>query len=516
VAAGTFKFLDGRHFRTIAAEASHEQATSRLRKKTHLLRSFREALYHAQRLPNGHPHMTAPSFASQDQKPPQTNLALIVAGMFLFLSGAALQIASPGHSWPELLRDASLLFLAVAAVRQRSLTLWIFFAMLLGLEIGLDYPRFAEHLRLLSDIFLRLIKVIVAPLILATLITGIAGHGDLRSVGRIGLKSIIYFEIVTTIAIFLGIATINVTRAGEGLAMQATSSETAPAAAPLRWDDFVLHVFPENIVKSAAENQILQVAVFAVIFGIALTMVPEPTRAPILRLAESLAQAMFEFTNIVMYYAPIGVGAAMAYTVGHTGMSVLLPLGRLLLTAYLAFAAFLLLVLLPIVLLLRLPLKRFLAAIAEPASIAFATSASEAALPRAMECMEAFGVPRQIVAFVIPAGYSFNMDGGSVYLALGSIFVAQAAGIHMSWSAQLLMVFTLMLTSKGIAGVPRGSLVVLMATAATLHLPTEPIFIILGIDALIDMARTAVNIIGNCLACAVIARWEGQLPNTGV
>ena len=220
---------------------------------------------------------------------------------------------------------------------------------------------------------------------------------------------------------------------------------------------------------------------------------------------------MFKFTNIVMYYAPIGVGAAMAYTVGHMGMSVLLPLGKLLLTAYAALAAFLLVVLLPIAFFARLPLARFLRAVAEPATIAFATSTSEAALPRAMECMEAFGVPRQIVAFVIPAGYSFNLDGSTLYLALASIFVAQAAGMHLTWPEQLLMVFTLMLTSKGVAGVPRAVLVVLLATAATFHLPTEPIFIILGIDALIDMARTAVNVIGNCLACAVVARWENQL-----
>jgi len=478
--------------------------------------------------------MAENSSAAQSKTSNGANPALIAAGVVLFLGGAALQIISPSQHWAALLRDAALLLLAVAAVRQRSLTSWIFFAMLLGLEIGLEHPQFAEHLRFLSDIFLRLIKVIVAPLILATLITGIAGHDDLKSVGRIGIKSLIYFEVVTTIALFLGVGAINLTRAGEGLAVRqstgapgasaASSSATTSAAttsaagtvapAPLHWDDFVLHIFPENIVKSAAENQILQVAVFAILFAIALTRVPEPTRAPILRFAESLAQAMFKFTNLVMYYAPVGVGAAMAYTVGHMGLGVLLPLAKLLLTAYAALAAFLLLVLLPIAFFSRLPLRRFLRAVAEPATIAFATSTSEAALPRAMECMEAFGVPRQIVAFVIPAGYSFNLDGSTLYLALASIFVAQAAGMHMSWAEQLLMVFTLMLTSKGIAGVPRAVLVVLLATAATFHLPTEPIFIILGIDTLIDMARTAVNVTGNCLACAVIARWEGQLPIT--
>ncbi len=300
-------------------------------------------------------------------------------------------------------------------------------------------------------------------------------------------------------------------RAGEGLAISQTAVTQPQITAPLRWDDFLLHIFPENIAKSIAENQILQVAVFAVLFGIALARVSETKRAPMLKLCESLTETMFSFTNLVMYFAPVGVGAAMAYTVGHLGIGVLLPLGKLLLTGYCALIAFLLLILLPIARLARLPIGRFVKAVAEPATIAFATSASEAALPRAMEAMEAFGVPRRIVAFVIPAGYSFNLDGSTLYLALASIFVAQAAGMHMGWSEQLLMVFTLMLTSKGVAGVPRAVLVVLLATAATFHLPTEPIFIILGIDALMDMARTSVNVIGNCLACAVVARWEGEL-----
>jgi proton glutamate symport protein len=439
--------------------------------------------------------------------------SLVFSGLLLFAAGAALLILSPGNTFSVWLRWLALILLAIAGIPKRSLTFWIFFSMLVGLEIGLDHPQFAAHLRIFSDIFLRLIKVIVAPLILGTLITGIAGHGDLRKVGRIGLKSLIYFEAVTTIALFIGIFAINISKAGQGLVLPpAAAPEQIPQApSPLHWDDFLLHIFPENIVKAIGDNQILQVAVFAVLFGIALTRVPEATRQPILSLAESLTQIMFRFTNIVMYYAPIGVGAAMAYTVGHMGISVLLPLGKLLLTAYAALLFFLLFVLLPIAYFVKLPLRRFLQAIAEPATIAFATSTSEAALPRAMECMEAFGVPRRIVAFVIPAGYSFNLDGSTLYLAMASIFVAQAAGIPMSWSQQLLMVFTLMLTSKGVAGVPRAVLVVLLATSATFHLPTEPIFIILGVDALIDMARTAVNVIGNCLASAVIARWEGVL-----
>lgn len=441
-----------------------------------------------------------------------TNSVSLAAGLALFAAGALLTLVLPAHGIFPVLRWGGLVLLAASGARGRSLTYWIFVAMVAGFELGIDRPDFAVHLRVLGDIFLRLIKVIVAPLILGTLVTGIAAHGNLKKVGRIGLKSLIYFEVVTTIALFLGIGAINLTRAGEGVHLPAPAADQAAApAAALKWDDFLLHVFPENIAKAVGENQILQVAVFAVLFGIALTFVPEKTRQPMLALAESLAQTMFKFTNIVMYYAPIGVGAAMAYTVGHMGISVLLPLGKLVLTAYGALLAFLLLVLLPVAMLARIPLGRFLKFVAEPATIAFATSTSEAALPRAMESMEEFGVPRQIVAFVIPAGYSFNLDGSTLYLALASIFIAQTAGMHMSWPEQLLMVFTLMLTSKGIAGVPRAVPVVLLATASTFHLPTEPIFIILGVDALIDMARTSVNVIGNCLASAVIARWEGEL-----
>src|SRR6202451_263397 len=459
------------------------------------------------------PPSSRPNHPEPEQTPPSVR-TLTAMGVLLFLTGAILPLIFAPHLWFAVTRWTGLAAIGAGGWRRSSLTYWIFFAMLLGGEIGLDRPQFAEHLRVFSDIFLRLIKVIVAPLIFGTLVTGIAGHGNLRSVGRIGVKSLIYFEVVTTLALLLGVAAINISRAGEGLAISQTAV-TTPAAniAPLRWDDFLLHIFPENIAKSVAENQILQVAVFAVLFGIALARVAETKRAPMLRFCESLTETMFSFTNLVMYFAPVGVGAAIAYTVGHMGIGVLLPLGKLLLTGYAALLAFLLLILFPISRIARIPLGRFVKAVAEPATIAFATSTSEAALPRAMEAMEEFGVPRRIVAFVIPAGYSFNLDGSTLYLALASIFVAQAAGMHMGWSEQLLMVFTLMLTSKGVAGVPRAVLVVLLATAATFHLPTEPIFIILGIDALMDMARTAVNVIGNCLACAVIARWEGELAD---
>ena len=436
----------------------------------------------------------------------------MTGGLLLFGLGSLLLALLRGHASVMALRWAGLFFLLCGGFRKRSLTYWIFFAVLFGLELGLDSPPFAVHLRFLSDIFLRLIKVIVAPLILGTLVTGIAGHGDVRKVGRIGLKSLVYFEVVTTIALFIGVAAINLTRAGVGLVLSpALEEQPLQSLGTLRWDEFIVHAFPENLAKAIAENQILQVAVFAILFGIALAQVPDNCRQPMLRFAESLTRTMFQFTNIVMYFAPVGVGAAMAYTVGHLGINVLLPLGKLVLTAYGGLLAFLFLVLLPIVLVARLPLGRFLNAVAEPATIAFATSSSEAALPRAMESMEAFGVPREIVAFVIPAGYSFNLDGSTLYLAMASIFAAQASGISMSWTQQLLMVFILMLTSKGIAGVPRAVPVVLIATAGSLHLPTEPIFLILGVDALIDMARTSVNVTGNCLASAVIARWEGEL-----
>jgi proton glutamate symport protein len=463
---------------------------------------------------------TAPAASSQPehshlQHTPPAFRTLSAMGVLLFLAAAILPLVFAPQSWFAVTRWVGLAILAAGGWRRPSLTYWIFFAMLLGGEIGLDRPQLGEHLRVFSDIFLRLIKVIVAPLIFGTLVTGIAGHGNLRAVGRIGVKSLIYFEIVTTLALFIGLGAINISRAGEGLTVTAAAAtESAPGAAPLHWDDFLLHIFPENLAKSVAENQILQVAVFSVLFGIALARISEAKRAPLLSFCESLTATMFAFTNLVMYFAPVGVGAAMAYTVGHMGIAVLLPLGKLLLTGYGALAFFLLVVLLPIALFARLPLGRFVRAVAEPATIAFATSTSEAALPRAMESMEAFGVPRRIVAFVIPAGYSFNLDGSTLYLAVASIFVAQVAGIHLTWLQQLFMVFALMLTSKGVAGVPRAVLVVLLATAATFHLPSEPIFIILGIDALMDMARTAVNVIGNCLACAVIARWEGELDTS--
>jgi proton glutamate symport protein len=382
--------------------------------------------------------------------------------------------------------------------------------MVVGAEIGHDWPEAGMKLQVLSKVFLKMIKTIVAPLLFATLVYGIAGHSDLKQVGRMGWKSILYFEVVTTIALFIGLAAINISQAGVGIMLPEGVQEELPKVAPQTFNDIILHIFPENIALSIAEGQVLQVVVFSIIFGIALAMVREDKRQPMLKFTESLSEVMFKFTNIVMYFAPIGVGAAIAYTVGHMGLGILVNLFQLLITLYVALLVFLFGVLLPIGLMVGVPIKKFLQAIAEPVSIAFATTSSEAALPRAMEAMERLGVPRKIVAFVMPTGYSFNLDGTTLYLALAAIFVAQAAGMPLTFGQQLLIVFTLMLTSKGVAGVPRASLVILLGTAASFGMPVWPIFIILGIDELMDMARTSVNVIGNCLATVVIAKWEGE------
>ena len=414
----------------------------------------------------------------------------------------------------ETLRWIVILLFAGYAVAERSLTAWILVGMAAGVEFGHDWPARAVQLQVLGTIFLRLIRVIIAPLLFGTLVVGIAGHADLKKVGRMGLKALVYFEIVSTLALIIGFVAINVSHAGEGIRMPASATAQTQNAAPRTASELIVNIFPENIAKSVAEGEVLQVVVFSVLFGLALAMVPEEKRRPLLRFAESLSETMFKFTNLVMLVAPIGVFGAIAYTVGHMGLGILLSLLRLLGTMYAALGVFILLVLLPIALLVRVPILPFLKAIAQPVTIAFATASSEAALPRAMENMESFGVPRETVAFVLPTGYSFNLDGSSLYQSLALIFVAQAAGIHLTVSQQVVMLFTLLISSKGVAGVARASLVIVLATATSFHLPLEPVFLLFGIDQLMDMARTGVNVMGNCLATVVISRWEGEVRVT--
>jgi proton glutamate symport protein len=413
-----------------------------------------------------------------------------------------------------LVRWVAIAALVWYAVRKNSLTTWILISMIVGAEFGEDFPTIAIHLNVISKIFLNLIKTIIAPLIFATLVVGIAGHSNLKQVGRMGWKSIVYFEIVSSIALFVGLLVINISKAGVGVTLPANFvQETMAAPKLLKWDEVILHCFPENIAKSIYDGQILQVVIFSIIFGIAVAMLKDQLRIRMINLAEGLSETMFKFTNVVMYLAPFAVFAAIAFTVGHMGLGILGNLFKLLASLYVALTLFLLGVLLPIALILKIPVRKFMLAISEPATIAFATTSSESALPRAMEAMEKYGVPRKIVAFVMPTGYSFNLDGTTLYLSLATIFVAQCAGIHLPLGQQLVIVFTLMLTSKGVAGVPRASLVVLLGTAASFGLPTWPIFIILGVDILMDMARTATNVIGNSLATVVVARWEGEFDD---
>jgi proton glutamate symport protein len=400
-------------------------------------------------------------------------------------------------------------------LRGRSLTFWIAVSIAVGIAVGYFFPEVAGQLRILSQIFLRLIRTIVAPLLFATLVVGIAGHSNLKQVGRMGVKALVYFEVVTTFALLIGWAAITLSQAGVGINLPA-SVDTGQLQAPVgrTWQTIVLEIFPENIARAVADNHVLQVVVFAVLFGSALAMLPDAKRRPMLVFAESLAETMFLFTKIVMYLAPFAVGAAIASTVGSLGIGVLVNLFKLLATFYVAVAVFVAIVLVPVAYLARVPMRRFVKAVTEPASIAFATASSEAALPRAMEAMERIGVPRQIVAFVMPTGYSFNLDGSTLYLSLAAMFVIQAAGIDMSVGQQLVLMVTLMLTSKGVAGVPRGALVILLATVSSFGLPVEPVFIVLGIDQLMDMLRTSLNVVGNCLATVVIARWEGEFDDS--
>src|SRR5436190_1674064 len=403
-----------------------------------------------------------------------------------------------------------------------SLTMQIMIGLIVGAVIGWLRPDWGNAVYFLRDIFINLIKSIIAPLIFSTIVVGIAGAGALRKIGRMGVKALIYFELVTTAALFIGLAVVNFTKPGAGVTLTAGNTDIVKAIGqghPKTFVETLVHVFPSSVIESMVHGDVLQIVAFSVLFALAVSAVGEKGK-PIIRAMESLSQIMFKFTNYVMMFAPIGVGAAMAHTVATQGLGVLANLGKLILSLYLALIIFILLVFGLVIFITRVPLRQFVRAVREPATLAFATTSSESALPKAMQAMERFGVPRHIVGFVMPTGYSFNLDGSTLYLAMASVFVAQAAettmGFHMGIGAQLAMILTLMLTSKGVAAVPRASLVILLATLNS-FLPAGlgpiGVAVIFGVDELMDMGRTCVNLIGNCLATVVVARWEGEFDD---
>ena len=396
-------------------------------------------------------------------------------------------------------------------IRRISLTQWIIISMFVGVAIGAAFPAASQELKVVSNVFIKLIKCIIVPIIFSTLVVGIAGHtDDLKAVGRLALKAIIYFEIVTTLALAIGLLAVNIAKPGVGVVLPPPS---APTVVPQKQtvQEMIEHAVPQSFFESAASNTVLQVVVFAIIFAVALTQISGKPKETMLNFFEGLSEVMFKFTGIVMKFAPFGIGAAMAVTVGHSGLGVLKQLFLLVATLYGALLVFIVVVLLPVALMFRIPVLKFLKAVWEPATIAFSTTSSDAALPDAFKKMISFGVQKRIVSFVLPTGYSFNLDGSTLYLAVASIFVAQAAGVHLSLGEQLMIMLTLMLTSKGVAAVPRASIVILSGTLVTFGLPLEGVAVILGVDELMDMARTTVNLVGNCLASAVMARTEGEL-----
>ncbi len=402
---------------------------------------------------------------------------------------------------------------ATIGIRRLTLTQWILLAMVAGVLFGRLFPAQAPHLQVVSNIFLRLIKCIVVPIIFSTLVVGIAAHSDdVKAVGRLALRSIIYFEVVTTLALLVGLLAVNIIKPGVGVALPThTGNPLELSSAKVSTRDLLEHIAPRSFFESAANNDVLQVVVFAAIFALGLAQVRGKPKETMVNFFEALSEVMFKFTGLVMNLAPFGIGAALAVTVGHSGFSVLANLGKLVLTLHSALLVFACVVLLPVALLARIPIGKFLKAIKGPTLIAFSTTSSEAALPSALEAMVKFGVPKRIVSFVLPAGYSFNLDGSTLHLAVASIFVAQAGGIPLTMGQQLVMMLTLMLTSKGVAAVPRATLVILSGTAISFGLPLEGVALILGVDAILDMARTTVNLVGNCLASAVMASWEGEL-----
>ncbi len=441
--------------------------------------------------------------------------------LYVFLIAAFSALLGFSSSFPE----QEMLFIAgklavlgillFMTAKAKKMPLWILLALLVGVEFGIDFPNIAVETDRFSKIFLNLIKTIIAPLIFSTLVIGIAGHSNLKQLGRIGLKSFIYFEVVTSIALVVGLVAINLSQAGVGVELPEASSAIVGKANSLLEHkvehDVIVDIFPQNIAKSIVENQVLQIVVFAILFAVALSMLQEDKKRPMLEFCESLSEVMFKFTHIVMYMAPLAVFGALAFTVAVSGVEILVSLAKLVATLYAAFIAFILLVFLPIVYLFKIPFKPFLKAISEPVSIAFATATSEAALPKAMENLEKMGVSRKIVSFVLPTGYSFNLDGSTLYLSLAAVFVAQLSGVDLTISQQITMCLILILTSKGVAGVRGASFVILVSTVQSLGLDPVKAFPILAVDAIMDMGRTSINVIGNCLATVVIAKSENEL-----
>src|SRR5579871_1737318 len=393
-------------------------------------------------------------------------------------------------------------------MKRPSLTTMILVGLVAGIAFGAEFPAAAVKMGLLGDIFLRLIKSIIAPLLFGTLVSGIASTGSVKTMGRIGGKAILYFEIVTTIALFVGLGAVNFVKPGVGVQLQKTDVGAVVPQTSSGLQQILEHTFPVSIIDSMARGEVLQIVVFSFLFGTACAAIGFKAR-PVVEVCESLAEVMFQYTNYVMFVAPFGVFGAMAATVGEKGLRVLVNLGKLVGTLYGAELFFVVVVFGSVATIARIPIRRFIAHAKEPFLIAYSTASSEAALPLALENMERFGVPKHIVGFVLPTGYSFNLDGSTLYLSMAAMFVAQAAGVHVPFPTQLVMMLTLMLTSKGVAGVPRASLVILAGTLATFNLPVEGVAVILGVDTLMDMARTSVNLLGNCLATAVVARWEG-------
>lgn len=403
----------------------------------------------------------------------------------------------------------------MGVLKRISLTSWIVIGLVAGILVGQFYPDVGQNLAILSKIFLRMIKSIIAPLLFATLVHGIAGAGDIKAMGRIGAKAILYFEVLTTLALIVGLVFVNVVQPGVGVALNAAAAGDVPKTTPQNWTQILEHTFPQSVIQSMAEGEVLQLVVFTFLFGMACSAIGPKARS-VVEFCESLSEVMFRYTKYVMYLAPLGVFGAIASTVGKWGLGALKPMLALVATLYGSQIFFVVCILAPVAMLARVPIKRFFAYAKEPFIIAFTTASSESALPRALENMQRFGVPKHIVSFVLPTGYSFNLDGTTLYLSLAAVFCAQVANHPVPLGTQIVMLLTLMLTSKGVAGVPRASLVVLSGTIATFGIPPEGIGLILGVDAFMDMARTSVNVLGNCLASAVVGRWEGTQYKTEV